>query len=102
MKGNLFSTAATLLRQSYSWIEPHRRTDSDNQINRAGLAGEGIFKALCPQSPQQLKHLSRSWKFKRLQRHRPQTEGRIGILKNVFLGQPIRSKGFEHRQLTVT
>ena len=53
-------------------------------------------------NPQQLQTRSRSWKFKRLQRRRAQTEGRIGILKNVFLGQPLRSKGFEHRELTVT
>ncbi len=74
----------------------------DNLTNRVGLAGEGIFNAVCPRSPQQLKRRVRSWKFKRLQRRRAQTEGRIGILKNVFLGQPMRSKGFERRELTVT
>jgi hypothetical protein len=26
----------------------------------------------------------------------------VGIVKNVFLGQPLRSNGFAHRQLTVT
>ena len=26
----------------------------------------------------------------------------MGILKNVFLGAPMRSKGFAHRELTVT
>jgi len=74
----------------------------DNQTNRIGLAAEGIFNAVCPRSPQQLKQRGRSWKFKRLQRRRAQTEGRIGIVKNVFLGQPMRSKGFERRELTVT
>jgi hypothetical protein len=74
----------------------------DNQTNRIGLVQDGIYNAVCPRSPRQLKHRAGSWKFKRLQRRRAQTEGRIGILKNVFLGQPLRSKGFEHRQLTVT
>jgi hypothetical protein len=37
-----------------------------------------------------------------MQRRRAQTEGRIGILKNVFLGGRIRGKGFAHRELTVT
>ena len=74
----------------------------DSQTNQIGLADEGIYNAVCPRSPKQLKKRGRSWKFKRLQRRRAQTEGRIGILKNVFLGQPLRSKGFDHRQLTVT
>jgi len=74
----------------------------DSQTNQTGLAGDGVFNAVCPRSPQQLKRRVRSWKFKRLQRRRAQTEGRIGILKNVFLGRPMRSKGFEHRELTVT
>jgi hypothetical protein len=74
----------------------------DSQSNQIGMADEGIYNAVCPRSPQQLQERGRSWKFKRLQRRRAQTEGRIGILKNVFLGQPMRSKGFEHRELTVT
>jgi hypothetical protein len=74
----------------------------DSQANQIGLAADGIYNGVCPRSPRQLKERSRSWKFKRLQRRRAQIEGRVGILKNVFLGQPIRSKGFEHRQLTVT
>jgi IS5 family transposase len=74
----------------------------DSQTNQIGLAEDAIYNAVCPRSPKQLKQRGRSWKFKRLQRRRAQTEGRIGILKNVFLDQPLRSKGFEHRQLTVT
>ena len=74
----------------------------DNQTNRVGLALDGIYNGVCPRDPHQLQQRGGSWKFKRLQRRRAQTEGRVAILKNVFLGQPIRSKGFEHRQLTVT
>jgi hypothetical protein len=74
----------------------------DSQTNQIGLAGDEIYNAVCPRSPQQLQQRARSWKFKKLQRRRAQTEGRVGILKNVFLGQPMRSKGFAHRQLTVT
>jgi len=74
----------------------------DSELNRAGLDLEGIYNAVCPRDPRQLKRRSRSWKFKRLQRRRAQTEGRIAIIKNVFLGHPIRSKGFDHRELTVT
>ena len=74
----------------------------DNEVNRLGLAKEGIYNAVCPRSPQQLRQRSRSWKFKRLQRRRGQTEGRISIVKNVFLGGRLRGKGFERRQRTVT
>ena len=74
----------------------------DSQTNRLGLQEEEIYNALCPRSPQQLKERNRCWKFKKLQRRRAQTEGRIAILKNVFLGGQIRSKGFDHRELTVT
>jgi hypothetical protein len=74
----------------------------DSQTNQIGMAAEDIYNGVCPRSPRQLKGRNRSWKFKKLQRRRAQTEGRVGILKNVFLGQPMRSKGFEHRELTVT
>lgn len=74
----------------------------DSETNREGLAEDGIYNAVCPRSPRQLQQRSGSWKFKRLQRRRAQTEGRVGILKNVFLGRRMRSKGFVHRQLTVT
>jgi len=74
----------------------------DSQLNRTGLDQDGIYNGLCPRNPRQLQQRSRSWKFKRLQRRRAQTEGRISIFKNVFLGQSLRSKGFDHRQLTVT
>jgi hypothetical protein len=74
----------------------------DNEANRVGLAEEGIYNAVCPRSPQQLRERSGSWKFKRLQRRRGQTEGRISIVKNVFLSGQLRSKGFSHRALTVT
>ena len=74
----------------------------DSQLNRAGLELDGIYNGLCPRDPQQLRERSRSWKFKRLQRRRSQTEGRISIVKNVFLGQRLRSKGFDHHELTVT
>jgi hypothetical protein len=74
----------------------------DSELNRFGLKKEEIFNAVCPRAPRQLRQRNRSWKFKRLQRRRAQTEGRIGILKNVFLGGRMRCKGFAHRALTVT
>ena len=74
----------------------------DSQLNRFGLDEEKIFNAVCPRSPGELRRRNRSWKFKRMQKRRAQTEGRIDILKNVFLGGRMRCKGFEHRDLTVS
>ena len=36
--------------------------------------------------------------FAQLQTRRAQTESRIAIFKNGFLGRPMRSKGFVHRE----
>jgi hypothetical protein len=74
----------------------------DSFANQVGLAAEGIYNGVCPRSPALLQERLGSWKFKRLQRRRGQTEGRIAIVKNVFLGGRMRGKGFAHRQLTVT
>ena len=74
----------------------------DSQANQLGLAAEGIYNGICPRDPKKLRQRNGSWKFKRLQRRRSQTEGRIAILKNAFGVGTMRSKGFDHRELTVT
>jgi hypothetical protein len=73
-----------------------------SEANQKALAKDGIYDGVCPRSPHELKERGHSWKFKKLQRRRSQTEGRVAIIKNVFLGRPLRSKGFEHRALSVT
>ena len=74
----------------------------DSEANQEILRELDIYNGVCPRSPQELKKRIRSWKFNRLQHRRSQTEGRVAILKNVFVGQPMRSKGFTNRALTVT
>jgi hypothetical protein len=74
----------------------------DSRANQEVMQELDIYNGVCPRSPQELKERVRSWKFKKLQRRRSQTEGRVGILKNVFVGQPMRSKGYENRALTVS
>jgi hypothetical protein len=74
----------------------------DSAANQQILGELEIYNGVCPRSPQELKKRIRSWKFNRLQNRRSQTEGRVAILKNVFVGQPMRSKGFANRSLTVT
>ena len=62
---------------------------------------EGMADAVCPRDPRELAERMKNRKFRSIQKRRAQTEGRIGILKNDFLGRPLRSKGFEHRELAV-
>lgn len=73
----------------------------DSEPNQRGLAKQRIYNGICPRDPHQLRERLRSWKFVGLQRRRSQTEARIGIFLHNFLGEPLRSKGFAHRQLAV-
>ena len=66
--------------------------------NQALLESKNIYDGICPKNPARLKERMREARFGQLQRRRSQTEGRIGIFKNGFLGRPMRAKGFEHRE----
>lgn len=74
----------------------------DSHANAKELAEAKIYNAICPRDVGAYKERCREFRFRRLQKRRSQTEGRIGILKNCFLGDPMRSKGFAHRQLQTT
>jgi hypothetical protein len=69
--------------------------------NSRTLQDGGTFDALCPRQPAALRQKMKQAKFARLQRRRAQTEARIGILKQGFLGRPMRAKGFAHRELAL-
>jgi len=74
----------------------------DSQSNREFLQQRRIYNGICPLNPRELRERRKSWKFNGLQRRRSQTEGRIAVIKNAFLGSPLRSKGFKNRSLAVT
>jgi transposase, IS5 family len=74
----------------------------DSESNQQLLKERKTYNGICPRSAKALKVRKRSWKFTGLQHRRSQCEGRIGIVKNNFLGQPLRSKGFAHRELAVS
>ena len=74
----------------------------DSQANQVGLESDGIYNAVCPRDPNKLRERLSSSKFKRLQTRRAQTEGRLAILKNVFMGGRLLCKGFMARERTVT
>ena len=74
----------------------------DSAANRRMLAAEKVYNGLCPRDPRRLAARVRQEEaFVDAQRRRGQTEGRIAILKNVFLGGVPRAKGFANRQMQV-
>ena len=73
----------------------------DTKANAVHLTSENIFNGICPKAPAALAERTEEPRFMELQRRRGQTEGRISIFKNVYLGRPLRSKGFEHKRNTV-
>lgn len=70
----------------------------DSQDVRDFLRQQQIYNGVCPKDPGALEERMKEERFRRLQKRRSQTEGRIGLFKNSFLGGLLRSKGFLHRQ----
>ena len=66
------------------------------------LEKEEIYNGVCPRSVDSLEDKLQEEKFKEGQNRRSQTEGRIGIFKNVYLDGKLRSKGFENRNQRIT
>lgn len=74
----------------------------ESKANRKMLEEDEVFNGLCPRNPVQLaERMERDEVFVGALRRRGQTEGRVGILKNVFLEGTPRAKGFRNRQLQV-
>jgi len=73
----------------------------DNKTNVTWLEERGTFAGLCPRDPRALREAMKDADFAQAQRRRAQTEARIAIFKNEFLGRPMRSEGFENRTLQV-
>jgi hypothetical protein len=73
----------------------------DNKTNIKWLEGRGTFAGLCRRDPRALREAMKDQHFAQAQRRRAQTEARVAIFKNEFLGRPMRSEGFENRALQV-
>jgi hypothetical protein len=70
----------------------------DSKRNGKRLVKDGIYNAICPRSVNDLRERMKEEEFAGLQTRRAQTEARIAIFKNGFLGRPMRSKGFVCRE----
>ncbi len=73
----------------------------DSADNRNYLEELGISNALCPRSVRLMQEKLDEKEFCSYQKRRAGTEARIGILKNVYIGYPFRSKGFANRQIRI-
>src|SRR6266852_101124 len=73
----------------------------DSQANRGLVEGGGIYNAICPKAPNELKKRMQEAEFAQLQQRRSQTEARISIFKNGFLGSPLLSQGYGNQQREV-
>jgi hypothetical protein len=73
----------------------------DNKTNVKWLEGRGTFAGLCPRDPRVLREAMKDEDFAQAQRRRAQTEARVAIFKNEFLGRPMRAEGFKNRALQV-
>jgi hypothetical protein len=73
----------------------------DSQANRGLVEAGGIYNAICPKAPSELKKRMQEAKFAQLQQRRSQTEARISIFKNGFLGSPLLSQGHGNQQREV-
>jgi len=69
--------------------------------NDAFLRAHHIYNAVCPKSPRQLQEKLSDPIFLSLQTRRSQTEARIGIFKNVFLGKPLRSRITAYKRIAI-
>lgn len=73
-----------------------------SEKNDKFLAAKNIYSALCPRSPLELAEKMQDTKFRKFQKRRAQTEGRIGILKNNFIGGDLCERTFDDKEITVT
>ncbi len=73
----------------------------DSAANRNVLDDLQILNAMCPRSVARLREKLEDDGFCALQKRRAQTEGRMGIFKNAYLGAPLKSKGFQHRKVRI-
>jgi hypothetical protein len=69
--------------------------------NESSIEDEGMESYICPMSPSELKQRLEEEDFRKMTRRRAQTEARIGILKNNFLGRKLTTKGYDNQSKQV-
>ena len=80
----------------------HGDRGMSSAANGKQLAEMGVADHLGPRAIEDFREKMQEVEFARGQKRRAQTEGRISIFKNRFLGRPLRMKGFDNRKQAVS
>ena len=80
----------------------HGDRGTSSAANSKQLEAMGVTDHLGPRMIASFREKMQDEEFARGQKRRAQTEGRISILKNRFLGRPLRVKGFDNRRQAVS
>ena len=78
----------------------HMEAVSHFLLRKAQLLAQGIFDAVCPRDPAELKRRLEEPRFRKLQRRRGSTEARVAIFKQ-RCAKRLRCRGFGNRYLAV-
>ena len=99
----LLSESLLRIQDTYNYYPEDVSTDRGffSKENKKFLSDRKINDYMCPKPVEELKERLKDNIFIGHQTRRAQTEARIGIFKNSFLGRPLRSKGFSNRSLSV-
>ena len=99
----LLESAITRIEKHYGHIISACADRGFSSKNNAVILKEcKIYDAICPKSPKELQEKLSDPIFLSLQTRRSQTEARIGIFKNVFLGKPLRSRITKNKRLAIS
>lgn len=100
--GRLLQPALERMKYYYGSIDRYCSDRGfNNQNNDNYLKVNNIYNATCPRDSGQLKRKLKDPIFLSLQTRRSQTEARVGIFKNVFLGSPLRSRKTAYKRQAI-
>lgn len=99
----LLSESILRIQETYSCLPANLSSDRGffSKQNKRFLRDRNINDYMCPKPVEELRMRLQDKIFSKHQTRRAQTEARIGIFKNSFLGKPLRSKCFDNRNLNV-
>jgi len=89
-------------QQNFSCVGLGTDRGFSDKKNDDFLKEQKIYNAVCPRNPKQLQEKLSDPIFLSLQTRRSQTEARIGIFKNVFLGKSLRSRITKYKKIAIT
>ena len=72
-----------------------------SEKSATACSDKGVTSYILPRSPRLMAEAMENESFRAAQKRRAQTEGRIGIVKNVFIGETLSGKGYDHQRIEV-